>query len=155
MNVFRRWKIVRIFMTALYLMGGWLLFTGTVAPAALLLGLFFSTAVALLSYHLFIEAHEAERRAQLRHENQQRRGRGETDDHRVRDEGDQLAQPDEASGELQKPHHQRQRQGQRDVVRRAGRGARSTVSSRMSRFRKRQETEHMQARRWSAASGMR
>jgi multicomponent Na+:H+ antiporter subunit E len=63
MNVFRRWKIVRIFLTALYLMGGWLLFTGTAAPAAILLGLVFSTTVALLSYHLFIEAHEAERRA--------------------------------------------------------------------------------------------
>jgi multicomponent Na+:H+ antiporter subunit E len=63
MNVFRRWKIVRIFLTALYLMGGWLLFTGTAAPAAVLLGLVFSTTVALLSYHLFIEAHEAERRA--------------------------------------------------------------------------------------------
>jgi multicomponent Na+:H+ antiporter subunit E len=63
MNVYTRWKIIRIFMTVLYLMGGWLLFTGTAAPAALLLGLFFSTVVALLSYHLFIEVHEAERRA--------------------------------------------------------------------------------------------
>ena len=29
MNVLLRWKIVRILMTIAYLMGGWLLFTGT------------------------------------------------------------------------------------------------------------------------------
>ena len=63
MNVGSRWKIVRIFMTICYLMGGWLLFTGTVAPFPLLLGLFFSTIVALLTFHLFIEQQEAERRA--------------------------------------------------------------------------------------------
>ena len=63
MNVFQKWKIVRIVMTILYLMGGWLLFTGTVAAFPLLLGLFFSTIIALLTYHLFIEEREAERRA--------------------------------------------------------------------------------------------
>jgi multicomponent Na+:H+ antiporter subunit E len=63
MDVFQKWKIVRIVMTVLYLMGGWLLFTGTVAPFSLLLGLFFSSVIALLTYHLFIEEQEAERRA--------------------------------------------------------------------------------------------
>lgn len=63
MNVFLRWKIIRIVMTIFYLMAGWLLFTGTVAPFPLLLGLFFSTVVALLTYRLFIEEQEAERRA--------------------------------------------------------------------------------------------
>jgi multicomponent Na+:H+ antiporter subunit E len=63
MNVFLKWKIVRIVMTAFYLMAGWLLFTGTVAPFPLLLGLFFSTVVAFLTYHLFFEEQEAERRA--------------------------------------------------------------------------------------------
>jgi len=63
MNVFQKWKIVRIVMTVFYLMGGWLLFTGTVAAFPLLLGLFFSTVIALLTYHLFIEEKEAARRA--------------------------------------------------------------------------------------------
>jgi multicomponent Na+:H+ antiporter subunit E len=63
MNVFLKWKIVRMVMTALYLMAGWLLFTGTVAPFPLLLGSFFSTVVAFLTYHLFFEEQEAERRA--------------------------------------------------------------------------------------------
>jgi multicomponent Na+:H+ antiporter subunit E len=62
MDVFRKWKIVRIVVTVAYLMGGWLLFTGTVAAFPLLLGLFFSTVIALLTYHLFIEEREAARR---------------------------------------------------------------------------------------------
>ncbi len=65
MNALRKWKIVRIVMTAVYLMAGWLLFTGTLAPFALLLGLLFSTVVALATYSLFIEKQEAERRALL------------------------------------------------------------------------------------------
>ena len=63
MDVPSRWKIARILMTIFYLMGGWLLFTGTIAVLPLLLGLFFSTIVALLTYHLFIEEQEAQRRA--------------------------------------------------------------------------------------------
>jgi multicomponent Na+:H+ antiporter subunit E len=63
MDLLQKWKIVRIVMTVFYLMGGWLLFTGTVAPFALLLGLFFSTVIALLTYNLFIEEQEAARRA--------------------------------------------------------------------------------------------
>jgi multicomponent Na+:H+ antiporter subunit E len=65
MDVLLRWKIARILMTILYLMGGWLLFTGTVAAFPLLLGLFFSIIVALLTYHLFIEEQEVERRVLL------------------------------------------------------------------------------------------
>jgi multicomponent Na+:H+ antiporter subunit E len=63
MELLQRWKIVRILMTILYLMGGWLLFTGSLAAVPLLLGLLFSTIVALTTYHLFIEEQEAERRA--------------------------------------------------------------------------------------------
>jgi multicomponent Na+:H+ antiporter subunit E len=63
MDVFQKWKIVRIIMTVFYLMAGWLLFTGTVAAIPLLLGLLFSTIIALATYHLFIEEQEAERRA--------------------------------------------------------------------------------------------
>jgi multicomponent Na+:H+ antiporter subunit E len=62
MDALQKWKIVRILMTVLYLMGGWLLFTGTVAAFPLLLGLFFSTIIAMLTYHLFIEEQEAARR---------------------------------------------------------------------------------------------
>ena len=63
MNVLRKWKIVRIVMTIVYLMGGWLLFTGTLAAVPLLLGLLFATIIAALTYHLFIEEQEAARRA--------------------------------------------------------------------------------------------
>jgi multicomponent Na+:H+ antiporter subunit E len=63
MNVFLKWKIIRIVMTVFYLMAGWLLFTGTVAAVPVLLGLCFSTIVAFLTYHLFIDVHEVERRA--------------------------------------------------------------------------------------------
>lgn len=63
MDVLQKWKIVRIVMTVLYLMAGWLLFTGTVAAFPLLLGLLFSTIIALATYHLFIEEQEAQRRA--------------------------------------------------------------------------------------------
>ena len=63
MDVLQKWKFVRIVMTVLYLMAGWLLFTGTVDAFPLLLGLLFSTVVALTTYHLFIEEQEAQRRA--------------------------------------------------------------------------------------------
>ncbi|UCF96567.1 MAG: Na+/H+ antiporter subunit E [Spirochaetaceae bacterium] len=63
MNAIVKWKIIRIVLTMIHLMAGWLLFTGTVAAFPLLLGLFFSTIVAFLTYHLFIDVQEVARRA--------------------------------------------------------------------------------------------
>ena len=59
------WKLVRIGLTALHLMVGWLLFTGSLDPYSLGLGALFSMAVASFTYGLFIEEHEAARRAVL------------------------------------------------------------------------------------------
>lgn len=57
-----QWRLVRILISTLYLMAGWLLFTGTIAPFSLILGAVFSLAIALLTYGLLIEEHEAARR---------------------------------------------------------------------------------------------
>jgi len=65
MDVFLRWKIVRIILTTAYLMVGWILFTGTLALFSLLLGLIFSFCIAFLTYDIFIEEREAARRALL------------------------------------------------------------------------------------------
>ncbi len=65
MELFRKWKLARIVLTACYLAAGWLLFTWTVAPFPLFLGLLFSTAVAFLTYGVFIAEGEAARRALL------------------------------------------------------------------------------------------
>jgi len=48
-----------------YLMLGWLLFTWTLAPASLFLGVVFSVGTAALTYSVFIEREEAARRALL------------------------------------------------------------------------------------------
>ncbi len=58
-----RWNVVRIGLTTVYLMVGWVLFTWTVDPRFLLIGLGFSFIVALLTYSLFIEQEEAARRS--------------------------------------------------------------------------------------------
>ena len=63
MDAWTKWKIVRIMLTTVYLMIGWLLFTGTLAPYSLLVGFFFSFLIALLTYSLFIHEKEADRRA--------------------------------------------------------------------------------------------
>ena len=65
MNVFLKWKIARILITGINLLAGWILFTGTFAPYSLLLGLFFSTVIALATYSFFIEEYEASRRSLL------------------------------------------------------------------------------------------
>lgn len=65
MNARARWDAARITLTTLYLLGGWLLFTGTLAPVSLLMGLGFSLLTALLTYRLFIDEREAERRSLL------------------------------------------------------------------------------------------
>jgi len=63
MQVNVRWRIVRIIITTLYLMVGWLLFSGTLELASLITGVFFSLVVALLTYRFFIAENEAGRRA--------------------------------------------------------------------------------------------
>jgi len=65
MDVFRKWKIVRIALTTGYLMVGWILFTGTLALFSLFLGVVFSLCVALFTYSIFIEEREAARRSLL------------------------------------------------------------------------------------------
>jgi multicomponent Na+:H+ antiporter subunit E len=65
MDVFLKWKIVRIILTTSYLMVGWILFTGTFALFSLLLGLIFSLCIALLTYNIFIEEKEVARRTLL------------------------------------------------------------------------------------------
>ena len=59
------WKLVRIVLTALYLMVGWVLFTGTLDAYALGLGVLLSALVAVVTYGLFIEEAEAGRHALL------------------------------------------------------------------------------------------
>jgi multicomponent Na+:H+ antiporter subunit E len=55
----RKWRILRILITGVYLFAGWLLFTASLAPYSLFLGLTFSTLVAILTYRFFLEEHEA------------------------------------------------------------------------------------------------
>jgi multicomponent Na+:H+ antiporter subunit E len=65
MNVSTRWKIARIFLTATYLIPGWLLFTWSVDTFNLLLGFLFCIIVALLCHGVFIEEWEVARRSLL------------------------------------------------------------------------------------------
>lgn len=65
MDIFLKWRIARTILTAIYLMAGWILFTGTLAFFPFFLGLLFSTGVAFFTYHIFIEKEEAARRALL------------------------------------------------------------------------------------------
>jgi multicomponent Na+:H+ antiporter subunit E len=60
-----RWNLTRVFLTTVYLFGGWLLFTWSVAPRSLLLGGVFSFAVALITFQLFIEEDEVARRSHV------------------------------------------------------------------------------------------
>ncbi|MFP4067599.1 MAG: Na+/H+ antiporter subunit E [Spirochaetaceae bacterium] len=57
-----RWNVVRVILTTIYLMIGWVLFTWTLESRLLLAGLGFSFVVSLLTYGLFIEQEEAGRR---------------------------------------------------------------------------------------------
>ena len=65
MEASRKWKITRIVLTSVYLYAGWLLFTGSVAPSSLVLGVLFAAGVGVLTYRHFIEEHEAARRSLL------------------------------------------------------------------------------------------
>ncbi len=62
MNLAAKWKITRILLTSVYLFAGWMLFTGSLNPFSMAMGLFFSVLTARLTYSLFIDEKEAERR---------------------------------------------------------------------------------------------
>jgi len=64
-DITTKWKAVRIALTTLYLMLGWLLFTWTLAVPSLVIGLVFSTSVAMVTFGVFIEKDEAARRSLL------------------------------------------------------------------------------------------
>ncbi len=61
----RRWKLVRIVITAFYLSIGWVLFSGSFTVFSIVAGLFFSLTVAVLTYDAFIDESESSRRALL------------------------------------------------------------------------------------------
>jgi len=65
MDIFLKWKIIRILLTTLYLLAGWILFTGNLALFSIFLGIFFSLCIAFLTYDIFIEEKEVARRALL------------------------------------------------------------------------------------------
>ena len=67
MNVLTVWKLVRILLTTLYLLVGWVLFTGTTALSSLTVGLMFCLGVAALTYSVFIDEQEAHRKSLLPH----------------------------------------------------------------------------------------
>lgn len=54
-----KWVIVRIIITTLYLLGGWVLFTGSIALESIILGASSALLVALLTYDSFIDESEA------------------------------------------------------------------------------------------------
>jgi multicomponent Na+:H+ antiporter subunit E len=60
-----RWNIARVWLTTVYLFAGWLLFTWSLELTSVLMGLLLSAVVALLTYPIFIDDAEAERRSQL------------------------------------------------------------------------------------------
>lgn len=63
MDIFIKWKLTRIAITTVYLFFGWLLFTGSIAPASLALGFLFSLVISVLTYRIFIEEYETARRS--------------------------------------------------------------------------------------------
>lgn len=62
MNSSRKWSVTRVIVTTAYLSGGWLLFTGSVSPRSVLMGVGFSFVVALASFRIFIDDDEAARK---------------------------------------------------------------------------------------------
>jgi multicomponent Na+:H+ antiporter subunit E len=65
MRLSLRWNIARVVLTTLYLLGGWALFTWSLAPAQLLAGLVNAAIVALVTWSIFIEDDEAARRSHV------------------------------------------------------------------------------------------
>lgn len=60
-----RWKLARMGLTTVSLYGGWLLFSWSLAPASLMVGAVFAVGVASLTYSVFIDRSEAQRRSLL------------------------------------------------------------------------------------------
>jgi multicomponent Na+:H+ antiporter subunit E len=58
-----RWDIARFFITLLYLFLGWMLFSWSVEPGSLLLGLVNASIVAFLTFPIFVADDEAARRS--------------------------------------------------------------------------------------------
>lgn len=58
MNIERKWKIGRLFITFVYLIVGWLLFTWNVHYPSLLTGAMLAFLVAYISYDYFIDRQE-------------------------------------------------------------------------------------------------
>ena len=67
MGATRRWNAIRVIITTVNLLVGWLLFTWSLLPGSLIMGLVMSLAVAILTFPIFVEEGEASRRAQLPH----------------------------------------------------------------------------------------
>ncbi|MFP4178523.1 MAG: Na+/H+ antiporter subunit E [Spirochaetaceae bacterium] len=58
----RKWALVRIVLTTLYLFAGWLLFTGSFQADSLYMGAGFSFIIAIGTYKVFIDDSEGARR---------------------------------------------------------------------------------------------
>ena len=65
MNASGRWGLLRIVITTLFLSAVWVFFSGSFDPLSLAAGLAGAFIIALLSYDVFIEDHEAGRRSFL------------------------------------------------------------------------------------------
>ncbi len=65
MDAATKWRLSRIVLTWLYLLAGWLLFSWSLAPANLALGAAFALVVACLTYDIFIDSTDAQRRSLL------------------------------------------------------------------------------------------
>mgnify|MGYP006274372971 CR=1 FL=1 len=65
METATRWNVVRLLITTVYLWAGWLLFSWSLDPAVMLVGLFHSLLVAVVTFSLFVEEDEAARRSHL------------------------------------------------------------------------------------------
>lgn len=65
MDIRRKWDITRVVLTAIYLFAGWMLFTWSIDIFSLIMGGLFSFLTAILTFRLFIDEYEADRRALL------------------------------------------------------------------------------------------
>lgn len=65
MDTATRWNITRVVVTTVYLWFGWVLFTWSVEPSTLILGLIHSVIVAMVTFPFFVENDEAGRRSLL------------------------------------------------------------------------------------------
>ncbi len=65
MDASRRWGLLRIALTTLFLSVVWVFFSGSLDPLSLAAGFAGSVVIAILSYDVFIEDHEAGRRSVL------------------------------------------------------------------------------------------